>query len=215
VEQARLSLADAEEALVQATVVAPFEGVVTAVHVSEGEIASGIVVELADLNSLEVVLSVDEVDIGLLSVGQKAVLNLESWPDTDIAGEISAIAPNATANNNATVTYDVHISLAQTDLPVLLGMTANADLITAEKENVLLVPNAAIQANRANGTYSVNRLIDGEVKSVPVTIGLRDDQFTEITSGLNEGDELLIGSIAPVMNFGGGPGNGGPFGGNN
>lgn len=215
VEQARLSLADAEEALAQATVVAPFEGVVTAVHVSEGEIASGIVVELADLNSLEVVLSVDEVDIGLLSVGQKAVLNLESWPDTDIAGEISAIAPNATANNNATVTYDVHISMAQTDLPVLLGMTANADLITAEKENVLLVPNAAIQANRANGTYSVNRLIDGEVKSVPVTIGLRDDQFTEITSGLNEGDELLIGSIAPVMNFGGGPGNGGPFGGNN
>jgi multidrug efflux pump subunit AcrA (membrane-fusion protein) len=188
------------------------------VHVSEGEIASGIVVELADLNSLEVVLSVDEVDIGLVAIGQTAVLNLESWPDTDITGEISTITPNATANNNATVTYDVHVSLAQTDLPILLGMTANADLITAEKENVLLVPNAAIQADRANGTYSVNRVHrnpEGNIttEEVQVTIGLRDNQFTEITSGLNEGDELLIGSTAPIINFGG-PGNGGPFGGN-
>jgi multidrug efflux pump subunit AcrA (membrane-fusion protein) len=64
VEQARLALADAEEALAQATVVAPFDGVVTAVHVREGEIASGVMVELADLSRLEVVVPVDEVDIG-------------------------------------------------------------------------------------------------------------------------------------------------------
>jgi HlyD family secretion protein len=216
-EQARLTLADAQEALAEAAVVAPFAGVVTAVHVSAGEIANGVVVELADLNNLEVVLSVDEVDIGVLSLGQTAVLNLETWPDSDIAGEISAIAPNATANNNATVTYDVHISLGESDLPILLGMTANADLITAEKENVLLVPNAAITANRAQGTYSVNRVqVDAEgnmtTETVAVTIGLRDSQFTEITSGLNEGDEVAIGTIAPVIEFGGGPPQGGPAG---
>jgi HlyD family secretion protein len=208
VEQARLTLADAQEALMKASVVAPFDGVVTAVYVSDGEIANSVVVELADMSGLEVVLSVDEVDVGVLAVGQTAVLNLETWPDTDIVGEISAISPNATVNNNATVTYDVHISLGESELPILLGMTANADLITAEKENVLLIPNAAIMANRAQGTYSVNRVhydADGNMttETVAVTIGLRDSQFTEITSGLNEDEEVLIRNTAPVIEFGG------------
>ncbi len=217
VAQARLTLVDAEEALAEAAVVAPFAGVVTAVHISEGEIANGVVVELADMSSLEVVLSVDEVDIGVLSLGQTAVLNLETWPDSEIAGEVSAIAPQATTNSNATVTYDVHISLGESDRPILLGMTANADLVTAEKDDVLLVSNAAITADRANGTYSVNLLgqdAEGNVTSeeVAVTIGLRDDQFTEITSGLNEGDELLIGNVLPVIDFSGGPPGGRPPG---
>ena len=210
VAQAQLTLADAQEALAEAAVVAPFAGVVTAVYVSEGEIASGVVVALADMNSLEVVLSVDEVDIGVLEVGQTAVLNLETWPDSEIVGVVSAIAPQATTNNNATVTYDVHITLGESDLPILLGMTANADLVTAERNDVLLIANAAIQADRANGTYSVNLLgqdAEGNVttEEVAVTIGLRDDRFTEITSGLNEGDEVAIGNSLPVLQFGGGP----------
>lgn len=219
VEQARLALADAQEALAEAAVVAPFAGVVTAVHINKGEIASGVVVELADMSRLEVVLNVDEVDIGVLALGQTAVLNLETWPETDIPGEVSAIAPNATANSNATVTYDVHISLGASDLPILLGMTANADLITAEREGVLLVPNAAITANRAEDTYSVNVVRrDGEgnlvTEEIPVTIGLRDSEFTQILSGLNEGDEVAIGSIVPVeTEFGGPPPGGGPLGG--
>lgn len=218
VEQARLSLADAQEQLAAAAITAPFVGVVTAVHVTEGELASGVVVELVDMQNLEVVLQVDEVDIGNIAVGQPAVITLETWPNTEIDSTVTTIAPGAQASlGTALVTYDVHLLLGATDLPVRVGMTANANLITAEKKDVLLIPNRAINVDRQAGTYSVNR-VDGEsIQVVEVTIGLRDNQYTQITDGLNPGDELLVTNGVPVQTFGpGGNNNGnnqGPFGG--
>ena len=203
VEQARLSLEDAENALAQATIIAPFDGVVTAVHVNAGEIANGIVVEIIDNNNLEVVLEVDEVDIGTLTPGQTAVITLETWPDVEIESEVLSIAPSAKNDpSSALVTYEARLSLANSTLPIRVGMTANADLITADKQDVLLVPNQAINADRTAGTYSVI-VINGDVQEeVPVTIGLRDNEFTEITAGLAAGDVVLVSSNIPTLNFG-------------
>ncbi len=202
VEQARLSLADAQEALDKATVVAPFAGRVTAVFVVEGEIASGPVIELIDDSALSVALQVDEADVGALSIGQPATITLSTWPDEEIEGEITIIAPGAqAAPGSSLVTYEVRVGLGETDLPVRAGMTAEAGLVTAEREDVLLVPNRAIRVNRQNGTYSV-LLVTGETtQEVPVTIGLRDDENTQITSGLNAGDQLLLNSGVEVNTF--------------
>jgi HlyD family secretion protein len=218
VQQARLALADAQAALDAATITAPFDGLVTAVQASEGEIAAGPLIEVVDRNSLEIILEVDEVDVGALAVGQPAVVTLESWPDTELQSEITAIAPRSmTLPGSALVIYEVHLGLGDSDLPILIGMTADANLVTAEKEEILLVPNQAINADRSNGTYSVNVMVGEEVREVPVTVGLRDARFTQITSGLNAGDELLVGGdSSPVFEFGSGPpggGGGGGFGG--
>lgn len=212
-EQARLTLIDAQESLAAATIAAPFDGVVTAVYVQEGELASGTVVELVDNNQMEVVLQVDEVDIGSFAIGQPAVVTLEAWPDHFIDAEITFISPRAQRDNNALVTYEVYLAMTQSDLQILSGMTANANLITSQRENVLLVPNAAITPDRRAGTFSVTlRQADGTSQEVPVTIGLRDSENTEILSGLTAGDELVIEAIqADELDFGG-PG-GGPFGG--
>ena len=200
VEQARINLEAAQENLADASLLAPFDGVITAVHVAEGEMANGLAVELVDTDSLEVALSVDEVDIGDLAVGQPAIITLETWPDEEIAGEIVGIAPKSTVDNSAIVSYEVRLSLGETNLPVLIGMTAEADLITAAKEGVLLVPNQAITPDRAAGTYTVNLVetnADGGIttRTVEVTIGLKDDDYTEITSGLQEGDRLALNVI--------------------
>ena len=200
VQQARINLAAAQENLADASLLAPFAGVITAVHVAEGEMANGLAAELVDTDSLEVVLSVDEVDIGDLAVGQAAIITLETWPGEEIAGEIVSIAPKSSASNSAIVAYEVRLSLGETDLPVLIGMTAEADLITAAKEGVLLVPNQAITPDRSAGTYSVNLIEtspDGGITTRPVevTIGLKDDDYTEITSGLSEGDRLSLNII--------------------
>jgi HlyD family secretion protein len=216
VEQTQIALDRATLNLEQATLVAPFNGMVTAVHVSAGELASGVLIEMVADDSLEVVLSVDEVDVGEIAVGQTAVLTLEAWPNDEINGQVRTIAPKATSDNSGLVSYDVYLTMDETDLPILNGMTANANLVTANRENVLLVPNAAIEVDRANGTYSVNRAVhnaDGSTttETVAVTIGLRDNQFTQIVSGLSEGDEVAIGRMAPVEEFNGG----GPFGGRN
>lgn len=210
VTQAELTLADAEEALSEASIVAPFTGVVTAVYVSEGEIASGPVVELVDSSSLELILSVDEVDIGSFSPGQPAVVTLEAWPDREFDSEIVAIAPSASDENSALVTYDVHLAYQAADLPTLIGLTADANLITAQRSDVLLVPNAAITPDRAAGRYFVDvQQADGSYRQVEVSIGLRDGENTQITAGLTEGDVLRLVNSQPTENFGG-PG---PFGG--
>ncbi|MEZ4515709.1 MAG: HlyD family efflux transporter periplasmic adaptor subunit [Chloroflexota bacterium] len=153
--QARLALADAEEALADATITAPFDGAVSAIYIQPGEIASGPVVGLVDLSSLEVVLQVDEIDVGNLSTGQSATVTLDSYPDVELTAEVSSISPAAAVNPaSGLVTYDVRLRLGETSLPLLAGMTANADLITAEKQDVLLVPNSVIEVDRSTGTIA-------------------------------------------------------------
>jgi HlyD family secretion protein len=204
VAQARIALEDAQDNLAKATLLAPFDGVVTEVYVAVGEWASGLAVDLMDSNSLEVVLDVDEIVIGSLAVGQQAVATLETWPDEELTGEIVSIAPKSKSGGEI-VNYQVHLKVDAGKLPVRSGMTANADLVTASRENVLLVPNRAITADRQAGKYYVN-LVEGDaVVKTEVTIGLRDDSYTEITDGLEEGDKLVIGEVSEKLDFSQGP----------
>jgi HlyD family secretion protein len=204
VEQAMISLEEALDNLANASLVAPFDGVVTAVYVEVGEFASGPAVDLVDTGSMEVVLDVDEVDIGAISLGQEAVITLETWPDEELTAEVVSIAPKATAMAEI-VTYQVHLRVEAGDLPLRTGMTANAELVTAQREGVLLVPNRAITADRSTGTYTVNRLEGDAVSEVQVTIGLRDNRHTEIRGGLAEGDQVIIGEYEEVLDFTQGP----------
>ena len=204
VEQARISLEEAKDNLEDATLRAPFDGMVTDVTVTAGEWASGPAVEMVDIDSLQVVLDVDEIDIGEIEVGQPTVITLETWPDRELQGKVIAVAPKAD-NVGEIVTYQVRLGFDAGALPVLTGMTASARLITSSRENVLLVPNRAIIADRQEGKYYVNRMEGEGMKRVEVTIGLRDDSHTEILSGLEEGDRLFIGEIEEGLDFRSGP----------
>ena len=206
VESARINLARAERMLVEATLVAPFDGVITAVNARPGEPAGGVLVEMADLSSLQVALEVDEVDIAQIQVGQTAELTPATFPDETVPATVAAIAPEASGNSDL-VTYRVYLDVGETTLPLRVGMTADARLLAEQLTGVLLLPNRAIQADRAAGTYSVNRVTtaaDGTetIESVPVTIGLRDNRYTQIAAGLAEGDVVQIGNALPVESFG-------------
>ena len=119
-----------------------------------GETAAGVVVEMVDATRLEVALDVDELLLADMEVGQTAVVTLEAWPHDELPATVSAIAPRASDTSGALVTYAVYLQLEPVDLPVRLGMTANASLITQQVSDTLLLPNAAISVNRAAGTYS-------------------------------------------------------------
>jgi len=210
--QAQTSLQGALNSLADATLTAPFDGTITAVNVSEGELASGLVATIVDSGSLEVVLNVDEIDVGRLAVDQPAVVTMETWPEVEIDSFVSAISPVASTSGNGIVSYDVNLSLQESELPILVGMTANADLVTANREDVLLVPNAAVKADRENGTFTVNLVrteADGTKTIVPVevNVGLKDKDYTQIIDGLVEGDVVLVGTFeAPTQSFGFGRG---------
>ena len=205
-ESARINLERAERLLAEATLVAPFDGSITAVNARVGEPVAGIAVEMADLSSLQVALEVDEVDIAQVQVGQTAELTPATWPDETIPAEVAAIAPEASAHSDL-VTYRVTLDVGQSELPLRVGMTADARLLAEQLTGVLLLPNRAIQADRATGTYSVNLVTtaaDGAetIATVPVTIGLRDNRYTQITGGLAEGDLVQIGNALPIQSFG-------------
>jgi HlyD family secretion protein len=209
VEQARIQLADAQERLDEATLRAPFDGVVTGVHVEVGESASGQAVELIDVESLHVVLDVDEADIQSIYSGQPATVTLETWPDRELEGEVKKIAPRAQTRSGI-VTYEVHVQLNAEDLAVRAGMTADADLVTASQEDALLVANEAITADRTQGVYYVYRRLSSgagqDVEKVEITVGLRNKDYTEVTSGLREGDELVVDYVQEAIAFGSGQG---------
>jgi HlyD family secretion protein len=200
-EQTRIALENARARLQDSTLVAPFDGIVTAVRVSAGERVSGPVVELIDPSSIQVVLDVDEIDIGHIALGQQTQVTLESWPDQVLQGVVAAIAPKARTQQQI-VTYQVHVDLQADQLPIRAGMTANADLTTAERTDVLLVPNRAITADRQTGSYYVDRVEGEETSRVQVTIGLRDSQYTEVTSGLQAGDKVSIAEAQNDLMFG-------------
>ena len=211
VEKARIALERARRSVGDVTLVAPFDGLVTKVRLQVGEWASGLAVELVDTNSLEVVLDADEVDMGTIAVGQPAAVTLEAWPDRELDGQVVSIAPKANSESGI-VSYRVHLSIEAGELPVRTGMTANAGLVTANLHNVLLVPNRAIIADRKAGKYYVNQVQGKEIVQVEVTIGLRDNTYTEITSGLNAGDKLVIGEDKELDLMSGPPGGHGRIG---
>jgi HlyD family secretion protein len=200
-KQTEVALDNARARLADATLTAPFSGIITAVHVAVGERASGPALELVDPDSLHVVLDVDEIDIGNIALGQSTLVTLESWPDQRLQGEVTAIAPKARAQQEI-VTYQVHITFDSAGLPILAGMTANADLTTAERNDVLLVPNRAITADRETGLYYVSRIQGEQTERVQVSLGLRDSRYTEITSGLQEGDSVSIAEARDELRFG-------------
>ncbi|CUS03563.2 putative Efflux transporter, RND family, MFP subunit [Candidatus Promineifilum breve] len=209
VEQARLREQWAARNLAEATLLAPFDGVITAVNARPGETAAGVVVEMIDPASLELLLHVDEVDIAQVSPGQAAVVTLETWPDAALPAEVLAIVPQPVTGSELVV-YEVRLGLGETELALRAGMTADATLTTGELAGALLLPSEAIEVDRASGVYSVRRVTAGAdgaetAEVVEVTVGRRSGGFTQITGGLEAGDVVLIGDSLPVESFIPGP----------
>jgi multidrug efflux pump subunit AcrA (membrane-fusion protein) len=194
--------------------------VITAVNVQPGETAAGVVVEMVDPDSLEAVLQVDEIDIAQVALGQPAEVTVETWPDDEISADVLAVVPRPVSDTDLVV-YEVYLGLGQTDLALRAGMTADATLTTGELTDALLLPSEAIEVDRTRGTYSVRRVttgLDGEEieEVVEVTIGRRSGGFTQITAGLEAGDEVIIESSLPLDGIpqpGDGDGQGGPLSG--
>lgn len=196
VEQARAGLRQAELALENATLEAPTAGTVASVGATEAELMSAAqpAVVLIDTSEFKIMLAIDETDVGQIEVGQPATITLDAFPGEELAGQVTEVSPAGTIQQGI-VTYGVTVRPDPTGLPLRPGMTAGVDIIVAQKENVLLVPNRAIRSQEGKRVVLVPR---GE-ETVPVEVetGLRNEQFVEIKSGLSEGDRVVT-SVVPT-----------------
>jgi HlyD family secretion protein len=205
VTQAEQSLAQAKLRLENATLKAPFAGVISAVNIVVGQATSGIAVQLIDRDPLRIELSLSENDIVQVAVGDAVEITVDAIRDWQQTGTITAIAP-VSDTSNGVVAYKAQIDFTDNDPRLLVGMTANLTIVTDQRENILIVPNSALLPK---GTGRVVQVVgaDGQPQEVDVTIGISDGIVSEVLSGLEEGQEIIA---TPTSRTNDGPS--GPFG---
>ena len=202
VEQARAQLATTEEDLRNATIVSPIDGVVLSRDREVGDAVSSIltmgsgatlIMTLGDLREVYVKGKVDESDIGKVYLGQGARITVESYKDRKFAGKVTKISPMGIEKDNVT-TFEVRVSISNEAGKLMATMTANAEILLEERKGVLAIPEGAI-------IYKKDRSIQVEVpdtgteterRRVTVTAGLSNGSRTQITSGLSEGQQVIL-----------------------
>ena len=196
---AQMSMEDTEDQLNNYTITSPISGTIIEKDAKVGDaVKSGdTLCVIYDLSYLEMVINVDELQISSLSVGQKVQITADAVQDKNYVGTVTRVSMKG-ASNGGTTTYPVTIRIDETD-GLRPGMNANAEIVVAEAANALTVPNAAIvrggyvlvtqdspSASKADATMEAP---EGFVY-VAVKTGVSDDDYTQIVSGIQEGDTI-------------------------
>ena len=193
-EIAELSLESAELNLEKAVIVAPFDGVVARISITEGkEISTATLatpaISLVDTSEIEMRGFIDEIDIAIVKVGQEANIILDALPDEEVKGEVAFISPVGTTLAGV-VSYDTRVTLENPIAGLRDGMSATAEVIIERRDDVLSIPNRYIRGTLEDPMVLV--LVDGQQEQREITLGLSDGINTEVLSGLEEGEEVVL-----------------------
>ena len=215
ITQRQNALYDAQNTYADYFVRAPFDGVVAAINVKHGDtIGSTSAVTMITQQKIADI-SLNEVDVAKIKVGQKATLTFDALPDLTITGDVASIDTLGTITQSV-VTYNVKISFDTQDVRVKPGMSVSTAIITDVKQDVVMVPNSAVKNN------TVQIMVNGKPETKNVEVGIANDTMTEIISGVAENDNAVTQTITgtttttPTTSGAGGgiriPGVGGGFG---
>jgi len=227
VKQRENALLDAKEKLADYFVRAPFAGVIATLNIKKGDsVSSATIVGTLITKQKIAEISLNEVDVAKVKVGQKATLSFDAIAGLSITGQVTEIDTVGTVSQGV-VSYTVKIAFDTQDERVKPGMSVSAAIVTDVKTDVLLVPNAAIKSLARQNFAKQNLGGQGETNYVEmpalndlatakanpngavfkyplrrqlVEIGTANDEFTEITSGLKEGDVIVTRIIQPTTN---------------
>jgi HlyD family secretion protein len=200
--QSQASLKQLEEQLSYTTIVAPMDGVILSRDVEIGDAVSSILVlgstatlvmTEGDINQVYVQGKVDEADIAHVYMSQPARIKVESFRDRTFNGKVTKIAPLGVEKDNVT-TFEVRVSIDNPGGELKANMTANAEILLDEHKGVLTVPENAVSYDaQKNATVQVPDSKQKEgTRAVAVKVGLSNGSVTEILSGLNEGQQVVL-----------------------
>lgn len=196
---AEISMQNQQDNMSNYTITSPISGTIIEKDAKQGDaLTSGSTLcVIYDLSYLEMVINVDELQIGALSVGQKVQITADAVADKTYVGTVTRVSMKG-SSSGGTTTYPVTIRIDDTD-GLRPGMNANAEIVVAEANNALVVPNAAV----IRGGYvlvskkspsAANAVEDMDAPEgyvyVKVETGVSDDSYTEIKSGLQEDDTV-------------------------
>ena len=215
VHSAELAVSNARKALDATTLKAPAAGTISAVNFTVGQTVGGggnsvsgsssssssgngassssgsskAFATLLDLDHMVVKVGFPEADAGKVAAGQPVTISIDSLTGQRLTGAVSSIDTVSTVVSNV-VTYNAVVSFDSVPAAVKPGMTATVSVITANKDNVVAVPSAAISTSGGQSTVTVRVNGSDEVRAVET--GLKGDGTTEIVSGLNDGDQVVM-----------------------
>ena len=203
VKMLELQLDQAEAELDKAVITASFDGVVADIYIKEGQQLSAMTytspaICLIDPSEIKLGGVVDEMDVSQVKLGQEATIILDALPDKEVKGRVTFISPASTAQAGV-VFYKTTITLENPDEELKDGMSANAEIVIEEHDGVLLIPNRAVQGSLEKPWVEV--VTEGQVEERQVSIGLSDGRYTEILSGLEEGEEVVLPQVSQFPMF--------------
>jgi HlyD family secretion protein len=215
--QLSATLRGARHELSRVTITSPIDGVVTRLNVEEGEVAmigtmnqpGTVLMEISDLGVMEATVDVDETDVVQIEVGQEARVTIDAFPDTTFVGQVTEVAtspkivPTVTGPSPDATDFEVKITLQGSIPAARSGLSASAEIVTAERESVLAIPVQSLvvrqfsdDAMGAEGVAEREGIFvveEGKAKFVPVRVGVAGDRFFEVVSGLEGGEEVVSG----------------------
>ena len=195
VESAKAAVKESLANLAYATLTAPISGVIASVSTQEGETVTAglnapVFVTIIDLTRLQVDAFVDEVDIGKVQLGQKAVFTVDSFPAREFEGKVVAVYPKAVIQENV-VNYDTVIDITSPyDGLLRPDMTTSVTILLEARQGVLAVPAEAVKRER--GKTLVYVPANGRAEPREVKTGWKDGPWIEIAGGLKEGETVLL-----------------------
>jgi macrolide-specific efflux system membrane fusion protein len=232
VDQAKLSVQQAKDAVSATVLKSPGAGTVTAVNGTVGQrvggsssgssgtgstsgtgssasssSSSGFIV-VTDLANLVAKASVAEIDVSKIKAGQDATVTINALPDSPVQAKVAAIDLTPTASNNI-VQFGVSLSLVQPPAGLRPGQSSSISIIVARADNALAVPSAAVRT--IGGQNAVTVLTNGQQETRQVEVGVRSEALVQIVSGLNDGDQVVLSTAGQTATGAGGAGGG--FGG--
>ena len=196
---AEISMQNLQDAMNNYTITAPISGTIIEKDAKVGDAvkAGDTLCIVYDLSYLEMSINVDELQISSISVGQQVQITADAVPDKTYVGTVTRVSMKG-ASNGGTTTYPVTIRIDDTD-GLRPGMNANAEIVVAKADNALVVPNAAVvrgsyvlvtkDSPSAANADTTMEAPEGFVY-VPVKTGVSDDDYTQIVSGIQEGDTI-------------------------
>jgi len=214
-QQARAILEEAEKNLRKTQVYSPLTGIVTSLDIKVGETAissttnvpGSSLMTIANPNSINTEVNVDEADIANVETGQEAEIVAIAYPDQPMKGIVSSIAISAKQpTGSQSLSFIVKIGFTDTGTVVLRpGMSSRAEIFTSTGEPVVALPIQALMLTEDRSTslkeYHVFRYEDGVARKVLVKVGISDDSYQEITGGLSPGVRIITGPDRVLRNL--------------
>ena len=151
VDQSQLAVEQAKRRLDNARIIAPWDGIVTAVNAVVGTLSGGLggpAIQIADAGKYHLDVQVDELDVAGLAEGQTVTVEVDALPEQKLTGSLVSVAPSAASTPTGGVSYKVRIDIDPTEAALRAGMSATATILANTRQGVLLVPNRAVQIER-------------------------------------------------------------------